>query len=203
MSLKTRVVGDVSALPDYGFGPKSVMWWGTIGFMLIEGTGFLLACGVYLYLRGQVGHWPPSSLPPGLVWSGLLTVVLALSCIPNAWTDRQAHAQSLPGIRLGLIAMSLIGLVAIGLRAFEFTTLNERWDHNAYGSIVWALMLLHTTHIVTDVYDTLVLLVVVHTDAVDGRRFSDISDNALYWYFVVLAWLPIYALIYWFPRIAG
>jgi heme/copper-type cytochrome/quinol oxidase subunit 3 len=150
-----------------------------------------------------VAHWPPSSPPPGLLWSGLLTLVLVLSCIPNAWLSRQAHSQSLPAIRLGLVVMSVIGLVAVGLRAMEFTTLNERWDHNAYGSIVWALMLLHTTHIATDVYDTLVLLVVVHTDEVDGRRFSDVSDNALYWYFVVLTWLPIYALIYWFPRVAG
>ncbi len=201
MSLKTRPVGDLSSLDTYGFGHRSIMWWGTISFMMIEGMGFLLACGAYLYLRGQTGAWPPSSPPPGLLWSGLLTLLLLASCIPNFWLDRQAHAERRGGVRLGLILMSLVGLAAAGLRAFELTTLNERWDHNAYGSIVWALMLLHSTHIVTDVYDTLVLTVVVHTDAVDGKRFSDVSDNALYWYFVVLTWLPIYALIYWSPRL--
>ena len=33
------------------------------------------------------------------------------------------------------------------------------------------------------------------------RRFSDVNDNAVYWDFVVVSWLPIYALIYWFPRV--
>jgi hypothetical protein len=29
-----------------------------------------------------------------------------------------------------------------------------------------------------------------------------VGDNAFYWDFVVLSWLPIYFLIYWLPRIA-
>jgi cytochrome c oxidase subunit III len=36
--------------------------------------------------------------------------------------------------------------------------------------------------------------------AKSGRRFSDVSDNAFYWYFVVATWLPLYVLIYWVPR---
>ena len=42
------------------------------------------------------------------------------------------------------------GLVLIAVRGFEFAALNVQWDTNAYGSIVWALLALHTTHIVTD-----------------------------------------------------
>ena len=34
-----------------------------------------------------------------------------------------------------------------------------------------------------------------------GTRFSDVKDNAFYWYFVVLTWLPIYGVIYWAPRL--
>ena len=33
------------------------------------------------------------------------------------------------------------------------------------------------------------------------RRFVDVSENAFYWYFVVLVWLPLYAVIYWVPRL--
>jgi heme/copper-type cytochrome/quinol oxidase subunit 3 len=201
MSRRTRVVGDLSALPEYAFGHRSIMWWGTVHFMLIEGTGFLLACGAYFYLRGQVDGWPPSSPPPGLLWSGLFTVLLLLSAIPNVVLDGLARAQRLGPTRIGVIVMLALGLVLLVLRAWEFTTLNERWDKNAYGSIIWALMLLHTTHLITDVFDTGVLAVVLFTNEVDGRRFSDVSDNVLYWHFVVLTWLPIYALVYWVPRL--
>ena len=34
-----------------------------------------------------------------------------------------------------------------------------------------------------------------------GKRFSDVSDNAFYWYFVVASWVPLYALIYGVPRL--
>ena len=34
------------------------------------------------------------------------------------------------------------------IRAFEFNSLNVYWYDNAYGSVVWMLLVLHTTHIV-------------------------------------------------------
>ena len=43
------------------------------------------------------------------------------------------------------------------IRGFEFNNLNCRWTDDAYGSIIWALLLLHTTHILTDWGDTVVL----------------------------------------------
>ena len=36
---------------------------------------------------------------------------------------------------------------------------------------------------------------------IEEKRFVDVSENSLYWYFVVLAWLPIYAVIYIAPRL--
>ena len=79
---------------------------------------------------------------------------------------------------------------------------NVRWDSNAYGSIVWILLGLHTTHLMTDLGDTIVLAVLMFTrHGHNKRRFGDVQDNALYWNFVVLTWLPIYACIYWVPRL--
>ena len=62
---------------------------------------------------------------------------------------------------------------------------------------VWLLLGLHTTHLVTDVADTLVLTVLMFTRHGEGKRFSRRRGQAFYWNFVVLSWLPIYALIYW------
>jgi cytochrome c oxidase subunit 3 len=39
------------------------------------------------------------------------------------------------------------------------------------------------------------------TGPLEGKRFVDVSENALYWYFVVLSWLPIYAVLYLAPRL--
>jgi cytochrome c oxidase subunit 3 len=142
-------------------------------------------------------------LAPGLVVSGLFTALLLLSEIGNVLTNRAAHAERQRATQIGLVAMSLVGLILLWIRWHELHALNVRWDDSAYGSIVWALMFLHTVHLATDLGDTLVITVFTFTHEVDTDRFSDVADNCLYWHFVVLAWLPIYALIYWVPRLVG
>jgi len=90
------------------------------------------------------------------------------------------------------------------LRGFEFDSLNVLWTDNAYGSAIWMLLVLHTTHIATDWIDTLVLAGLMHgPHGMEGRRFVDCSENAMYWRFVWLCWLPIYFLIYWLPRLSS
>jgi heme/copper-type cytochrome/quinol oxidase subunit 3 len=99
-----------------------------------------------------------------------------------------------------MIVCLVFAFAFLAVRALEFTALNVSWDTNAYGSAVWLLLGLHTTHILTDIYDSVVLAVLFFTGPLEGKRFVDISENSIYWYFVVLAWLPIYALLYVFPR---
>ena len=86
------------------------------------------------------------------------------------------------------------------VRALEFTALNTHWSRNAYGSIVFALLVLHTVHLVTDFVDTVVLTLLMFTGPLDGRRFVDVAENAGYWWFVVAAWIPIYFTLYLVPR---
>jgi cytochrome c oxidase subunit 3 len=198
--VKHRAVQDVSGLPDYGFGTRMTPTWGTIGFMALEGTGFALAIGSYLYLVFINQQWPLADKPPGLLWSSLLTGVLLVSLWPNQIVKRSAKNEDLPRIRRDLVIMSLISILVLAIRAFEFSTLNVRWDQNAYGSIVWVLLGLHTTHILTDAIDTFVLTALMFTRHAKGKRFADVEDNGFYWDFVVLSWLPIYGVIYWVSR---
>ena len=197
--MRTRVVRNVSSLPTYGFGSSASTWWGTLGFCVIEGTGFILVIGMYLFLAFSNPHWPIGFSRP-VHWPGtVLTVLLLLSIIPNLMVDRAAHEEDLPRVRWLLVLLSAIGLIAIAIRFVEFYMLIPRWDSNAYGSVIWFLLGLHATHIITDVGDTIVLTALMFTKHARAKRFADVSDNAFYWYFVVGIWLPIYYLIYWFP----
>jgi heme/copper-type cytochrome/quinol oxidase subunit 3 len=187
-----RVVADLSALPLHGTGAASPTWWGTIAFMLIEGTGFALVIGVYLYLASLAAVWPLSAPLPSLRPGTVLTLLLLMSLIPNFMLSRWAEQQDLRRVRIGLVVMSVLGAVPLVLRWFEFPALHVSWDSNAYGSITWTMLGLHTTHLIT-------LMFTRHGD--NKRRFGDVQDNAMYWTFVVLTWLPIYACIYWVPRL--
>jgi len=201
MTLPVHFTRDLSELPTHAFGTRSLTWWGVVGFMLIEGTGFALAIAAYFFLMSQEQLWPPSALPPKLVWGTLTLIVMMLSEIPNIWVKKAAEEHRLRDTRIGLVIMSIVVIPLFVLRGFEFANLNIGWDRNAYGSILWALLLLHTTHLLTDWADTLVLAALMFTDhGSEGRRFVDVSENGLYWHFVVLSWIPLYVVIYWVPR---
>jgi cytochrome c oxidase subunit III len=192
---------DLTRLPSYGFGPRATMYWGTLAFITLEGTGFALAIGSYLYLMAVNREWPIGARPPDLLPGSLITLVMIASAIPNYFLKRWARHEQLALIRVGLVAMSLIGVLLLAIRAYEFPLLNVSWDTNAYGSILWFLLGLHTTHLLTDVGDTAVLAVLMFTrHGATGRRCSDVEDNGVYWDFVVLSWMPMYLLIYWVPR---
>lgn len=200
-AVPTRIVGDLAHLPDSASGPRHLVWWGNIGFMAIEGTAFALAAGTYLYLMSQTAGWPPDGVrPPDLLWPAVLTLGLIVSEIPNLWVGRRARAKDERGVRIGTLAMTVIGLLLLIPRAIEFAHLNVAWYDNAYGSLLWMLLVLHTSHLITDIGDTAVQCVWLYTHEVGDDQFSDVEDNANYWTFVVLTWLPVGALIYLAPR---
>jgi len=196
-----KVARDLSDLPTFGFGPRTLTWWGTLGFMALEGMGFVLAAGAYLYLMTLAPQWPLNAALPDYGPGTVVTLLLVASVPLNVLLSRWARSCDLVKVRWGLVGMSLLGIAPLVVRWFEFPALQVRWDLNAYGSVIWLLLGLHTTHLLTDVADTLVLTALMFTrHGRSGRRFSDVTDNAFYWDFVVLSWLPIYFILYWLPR---
>jgi len=202
MSLPPSFNRDVSALPTHAFSYRSLTWWGIIGFMVIEGSAFVLTFAAYFFLMSQEQEWAPRPWdPPGLLAGTIFTVLMLLSEIPNTMIKRAAEKYDTAAVRRLLPWMVAIGLLLFVIRGFEFNSLNVLWYDNAYGSIIWALLLLHTTHVATDWVDTVVLWRLMRTPhGEEPRRIVDTDENALYWRFVWLTWLPIYALVYWVPR---
>ncbi|MGL9622397.1 cytochrome c oxidase subunit 3 [Bradyrhizobium sp. U531] len=200
--MREKIVLDLGRLPLHGMGTASVTWWGTLAFMLIEGTGFALTIAVYIYLMSLATVWPINAPPPDLLPGTLVTLILGISLLPNILISRWAEHQDLGKVQIGMVIMSIFGIVPLIVRIFEFPALKVSWDSNAYGSVVWVLLGLHTTHIITDLVDTLVLAVLMFTrHGPNRRRFGDVQDNAMYWNFVVATWLPIYGCIYWLARV--
>lgn len=173
--------------------------------MVIEGTAFALTIAAYFFLMSQEQQWAPDPwLPPNLIAGTIFTIVILLSEIPNTMVKKAAIAGDVAAVRSLLPVIVAIGAVLLVIRGFEFNSLNVMWYDNAYGSIMWALLLLHTTHILTDWVDTVVLWRLMRTPHGEApRRWVDVDENALYWRFVWLTWIPIYLLLYWVPRMFG
>jgi len=193
---------DVSRLPTYAFGHRALTWWATWSMMFMEGTMLGILLVSYFFLRTAVPHWPPGrTLPPNLFWGTLNTIIIVVSVIPNHLTKRASENLNLKGVRLWMIVTALFAVAFLIIRIFEFRNLNCRWDENAYGSIVWFNMVFHTSHVLTDFVDTMVLIVLMFVGPIEGKRFVDVSENCIYWNFVIVIWLMIYLVIYIAPRV--
>ena len=132
----TRAAVDVSRLPTFAFGQRSILWWATLGMIAIEGTAFALTIAAYIYLKWRVPDWPPGVAPPELTWGTATTILFLLSAIPNQLAKRAAERLDTGPTRLWLMACIGLAVLLCVTRALEFTALNCRWDTNAYGSVV-------------------------------------------------------------------
>jgi heme/copper-type cytochrome/quinol oxidase subunit 3 len=200
---QVRFTDDVADLPTHKFGPSSLTWWGIIGYMIVEGGFFFLAFAAYFFLMGHEQGWPPEGRKaPELLWGTLFTIVILVSEIWNTRIKKAAREGDVPTIRRLMPVIIGVGILLLIIRGFEFNNLNVRWTDDAYGSIIWALLFLHTTHLLTDWGDTIVLWALMMTPlGYEGRRLVDTDENSLYWRYVWLLWIPIYLMIYWIPRL--
>ena len=97
--------------------------------MLIEGSGFALVIGVYLYLeilsrRNGRSVRPPPDLGPGTI----VTVMLLVSVAPNILVSRWAARQELRKVQIGMLVM-----VGVWHRAIDPTLLRIPGHARALG----------------------------------------------------------------------
>ena len=196
-----RALVDVSALPTVVFGSRATTLWGMMCFMAIEGTTLAICAASYFYLRKNFSAWPPEGTrqPSLLVPTISLIALLASNGLAVAM-DRAAKAEDFARTRLLLIVSTAVGLGLFGLRLLEFRSLHTTWDANAYGSIAWATMGMHASLLLMDAMETGGLAIVYALGRAQRKHFVHASENAMYWWFTTLSWVPLYVVVFWGPR---
>ncbi|MBV9772377.1 MAG: cytochrome C oxidase subunit III [Gemmatimonadetes bacterium] len=201
MSTQRRVL-DVSELPTVVFGSRSLLWWGTIGFAVIEGFTLVLMTASYFYLRLNEYDWPPGRTPnPDLLIPTLNTLLLLGVMAPMRMADRAAKRYDRRAVARWLVVATVLSTVVAVLRWWDLLALNVRWDAHAYGSAAWGVVVLHGTLLFVDVFETGTIAWLFLSGRALRKNFPDVSDAADYQYFMSLAWVPLYLIVYWGPRI--
>ncbi|HEX8363420.1 MAG TPA: hypothetical protein VF613_25085 [Longimicrobium sp.] len=197
-----RSILDVSGLPKVVFGHRSLLWWGTVGFMVIEGFTLVLMIASYFYLRTNEFGWPPGrTRHPDLLIPTINTVLLLAVIVPMHMVDKAAKRFDRGGVIRGLVIATALTLVVNVLRWWELLALNVRWDAHAYASAAWGVVVLHSTLIVVDLFEGATLAALFITGRAVRKHYPDASDAAFYQYFLSLAWIPCYLVVYWGPRL--
>lgn len=204
--MSSRRAIDVSALPDVSLDASALFWWATIGLIVIEATSFAITIAVTIYLRLNVPEWPPPTvLPPALLPGVLALALLLASCLPMRAAERIA-GRGRPEEDRGRIARwlmlnLLLAALFLTARAFEFPGLHTLWNASAYGSVQWTTLGLHLLEGVAGLCETAVLVALLLFGKVEEKHLLDVRACAVFWYFIALVWVPLFAAVYFLPRL--
>ena len=127
-------------------------------------------------------------------------VVMLASMVPVFFADRAARRLDKPTVRVWLTVAAVMLIAIAVLRWFEFWSLNVRWDTNAYGSAEWNFLGWHATLIAVELGELVGMAAVMWRARVPVKFMADTSDMALYYYYLILVWVPLYVVAYWVPR---
>lgn len=200
--MSERDVIDVSHLSPYTFGSQGPLFWGILGIILIESVVFGCLIATYFYMRMNTPQWPPAGVKePELLLPTISMFILVGSGIPMYWGDSGIEQGDKRRLKYGMLMAVIMALAFLALKAVEYSGLEYRWDTHAYGSIVWAISGFHAIHVTVLVLKSLVVMTLAWRGYFNSERLLGVTVNGLYWYFVVIVWIPLYLLLYWSPRL--
>lgn len=195
---------DVAGLPEYSISSKAPLWWGQVLLCAIEGSMFCMLIAIYFYLRMGVDVWPPpGDRAPDATLSTAALLPLLLSAIGSYWASEAAKKNSRSGMIGGLALNLILAGVFLALRYTMWRGLNFNWASDAYGTVVWTILFLHTFDVVADLLMTLVLLIIVAIGRHGPKQRLGVHVDSIVWYFLVAIWLPLYAVLIWGTRLVG
>ena len=205
---------DVSELPATAFDTKAPLWWGNTLLLFIETAmfGILVA---HLFL-GDDEH---ESLPAACAAIGAARYIRR-GPGPVPADDRTGRASFKPDTRdlarlisaraatpapmqMALVVTLAFNIAAIVIRYYEYDSLHFKWNDNAYGSITWMILGMHMLHMFVMAAEDTYLLIWTFIKGADEKHAVDLTVTAVYWYWIVGIWVPLYFLIYIVPRFAG
>jgi cytochrome c oxidase subunit 3 len=198
-----KVLGaiDVGHMTRFNPDRRAPLWWGILGLITIESTVVLSFVVSYLYLAAYAEAWPPAGLePPPLLWPSVNVGLLLLSSLTMYWAGQGIKRGNQGVLAIGVSTSVLLACVVLVLRSLEFMAFEFSWKDHAYGSIVWTIAGFHFVHIVSIVVGSAVVAILAWRGYFTKERQIGVVVDTNYWYFVCIAWIPLYLTLYWVPR---
>ena len=133
----------------------------------------------------------------------LLTIVAVYSALAYAVlafrTFRYGEDWEEVTFHLGLCFVLAIGFLAI--QGYEYASASFSWRTDVYGSLFFTILSLHGLHVIGAILIVAWLEARSFAGHFNGEHHAAVQAGALYWHFVDLVWLAIFAVLYLSPRV--
>ena len=178
-----------ATVPVKGEG-RSTPWWGMVCLIMTEGTIFAALIASYFFYRAASKQWPPPGIEqPKLTLSIIMSFVLWGSSIPMVFAERGIKHGNQTRLRLGLMAAWIMGAAFLGYSMKDFAELKFRWGENAYSSIYYTTVGLHTFHVFVGLVMSTVVQIKAWLGKFSEERHVTVQVYGMYWHFVDAVWL--------------
>lgn len=180
-----------------GLDHRKMLMWAFLGSDCLF-FGSLIA--TYLLYKGksltgpyphEVFNIPYTSVSAFVLLMSSLTMVLALAAIQRG--DQR-------GLKVWLLATSLLGVIFLGGQYFEFTFFMEHnglnLTDNLFGTTFFILTGFHGAHVTVGVIILLSFFVMAWRGRVSPAQHLNIELAGLYWHFVDVVWIVIFTFVY-------
>lgn len=189
----------VQPLP-VGLGNKSASsgWWGMWCLIATEAALFAYLLFGYFYLGSQAhGGWVPE--PPKLKIALPNTILLLASSFVLYWGERGIRQGRQGRLTAGLAVTLIMGIAFMGLQGLEWHNKRFHLGDNAYASSYFVTTGFHMLHVAAGLLILAVLFACALGNSFSAERHIPVSIGALYWHFVDIVWLSVFATFYITP----
>lgn len=202
---------------EYG---KVMMWYFLMSDAFTFGA-FLISYGT---IRFSTNGWPDPNVvfksypfqPEGgnapLVFVSIMTFILIVSSVTMVLAVQAGHHQDKKGVVNNLILTIIGGAMFLGCQAWEWTHLYEHgawWGKNPFinadgtsattnfTNYFFTITGFHGFHVLSGVVINIVMLIMTLNNTFEKRgHYLMIEKAGLYWHFVDLVWVFVFALFY-------
>lgn len=205
---------------------KRASWHKTMMWIFLLSDTFIFSCFLLSYMTvrmSTVEPWPIASEVFGLHIGGtnvpliliaIMTFVLISSSGTMAMAVNCGYRRDRRNTALLMLATAALGAMFVGMQAFEWTKLilegvrpwGNPWGAPQFGSIFFMITGFHGTHVTIGVIFLLIVARKVWRGDYDHERrgyftsrkgnYESVEIMGLYWHFVDLVWVFIFAFFY-------
>jgi cytochrome c oxidase subunit 3 len=173
-------------------------WYGMWCVIATEAALFAYLLFSYFYLAAQShGGWLPEL--PRWRLAAPNTVLLIASSATLHWGQRCGRAGNTARLSAGLLATLLLGALFIGVQLREWHNKPFSIADHAYASSYFVTTGFHLAHVVLGLVVIATLLLWASLGKLRGAQQDIVAIGTLYWHFVDVVWLAVFATFYVSP----
>jgi cytochrome c oxidase subunit 3 len=180
---------------------------GIILFIVSEAVMFGAFFAQYFYNRILAETWPnPTGLPPGFEKVPsfplplIMTVLLVASGFTAHWAQSAIRRDDRDQFQGWMIVTIALGLAFLGVQAYEYFNfiVNDHFTITSgiYGTVFFSLTGLHGLHVTIGAILLIGILIRGFLGHFSSRSHFGVEGTILYWHFVDVVWIALYATLY-------